>query len=109
MNAQPRQNERKSRPRFAAGIGFAIAALAVLALLALAMVGGPSGLMKLYRLGGDVRQIEFDLQRTTATVDSLKREIERLKTDTAYIEKIARERLGMARKNEKVFRFADQK
>lgn len=39
------------------------------------------------------------------TVDSLNDIIGKLTNDTAYIERIARERLGMARKNEKVYKF----
>jgi cell division protein FtsB len=36
-------------------------------------------------------------------------EIKKLKTDTAYIEKIAREKLGMAGKTEKVYKFIEEK
>jgi cell division protein FtsB len=42
------------------------------------------------------------------TIDSLRLEITRLKSDTAYIERIAREKLGMARQNEKVYKFVEK-
>ena len=50
-----------------------------------------------------------ELPTSRRTIDSLKIEIERLKNDTAYIERIAREKYGMARENEKMFKFVEGK
>jgi len=41
-------------------------------------------------------------------MDSLSVQNQRLKSDTAYMEKIAREKLGMARKDEKVYKFIEE-
>ena len=42
------------------------------------------------------------------TIDSLNDIIGKLTNDTAYIERVAREKLGMARKNEKVYKFIEK-
>jgi len=57
---------------------------------------------------GEVRQLKEKIRQAGKAIDSLTIEIQRLKTDTVYIEKIAREKLGMARKNEKVYKFIEQ-
>jgi cell division protein FtsB len=41
-------------------------------------------------------------------IDSLRIEITKLTNDTTYIERIAREKLGMARKDEKVYKFIEK-
>jgi cell division protein FtsB len=50
-----------------------------------------------------------EITRLHREIDSLNEVIARLKTDTLYIEKMAREKLGMARENEKVFKFVQEK
>ena len=52
--------------------------------------------------------MEREIKELNETVDSLKKTIEKLKTDTAYIERIAREKLGMAKKGEKVYKFVEE-
>jgi cell division protein FtsB len=52
--------------------------------------------------------MEKDLHEQKAVQDSLKKMEKLLKNDTAYIEKTAREKLGMAKKNEKVYKFVDE-
>ena len=51
-------------------------------------------------------------QRTTTelktTIDSLQETIEKFKHDTSYIEKYARENLGMAKEGEKVYKFLEE-
>ncbi len=42
-------------------------------------------------------------------IDSLRHEIKRLTSDTSYIERIAREKFGMARPNEKVYKFIEKR
>jgi cell division protein FtsB len=48
------------------------------------------------------------IETARRTIDSLRQEIKMLTTDTAYIERIAREKLGMARQNEKVYKFIEK-
>lgn len=51
---------------------------------------------------GELRESNQDLVREIAT---LKGEIEALRTDSAYVERIARDELGMVRAEEFVFQF----
>ena len=51
----------------------------------------------------DLRESNEELVREIAT---LKSEIEALRTDPAYVERIARDELGMVRAEELVFQFA---
>jgi len=78
-------------------------ALAVLA----ALTFGDRGLLDVYRLHKSDKARTAEIAAAHAEIDSLKAEIKRLQTDTAYIERIAREGLGMARPGEKIFKFVD--
>lgn len=53
--------------------------------------------------------IKKNIKSITLSIDSLERENERLKNDTFYIEKIAREQIGMVKKGEKVYIFINPK
>lgn len=70
---------------------------------------GPSGAVSLLKL-------KRDKERMAAELDSLERrkldlieEKTRLERDSAYMERVARRELGMARPDEKVFRFVSPK
>ncbi len=68
---------------------------------------GPRGVLKIRELKAqrDALQAQVDsLQRRKAELEDEKR---RLLTDTAYIERLARKELGMARPGEKVYRFVE--
>jgi cell division protein FtsB len=66
---------------------------------------GRASMARIYRAFLDVKKKERALVREHREIDSLAVQNARLKNDTAYIEKIAREKLGMARKDEKVYKF----
>lgn len=83
-----------------------LAAAAVLAVLYTA-AGGLRGLTGWRRLSGDVAELERQVRKAEATIDSLESEITRLRSDTAFIERTAREKLGMVRKDEKVYKFVE--
>ena len=70
---------------------------------------GRDNVISLYTLHRDVSHMEQNILAANASIDSLKHEIQQLKSDTAYIEQIARERLGMAKKNEKIYKFMSSK
>lgn len=55
----------------------------------------------------EVQSIENANKKLDLANRELARTIERLKTDIGYIEHVARHELGMAGKNELVFRFKD--
>lgn len=89
---------------------FILTAAAIgLAVFLYLVLGGPKGVSGLYRLSADVRQLEAQVDSARGTIDSLREEILRLKTDTAYIERAAREKLGMARRDEKIYKFVEEK
>lgn len=52
--------------------------------------------------------MKHEIEELNASIDSLKNTIEMLRNDTAYIERIAREKLGMAGKDEKVYKFSNK-
>jgi cell division protein FtsB len=70
-------------------------------------VWGDRGLLAMWRTQRElerlVREIEIVEQKNAA----LSQEVQRLHSDLGYIEKIAREELGLVRPGEIVFEFAD--
>ena len=82
-----------------------LAACAVaLVLFVVAAVNGERGLIHLLRLRSEQRELEhvaFQLQQRN---EALRQRIRRLQSDDAYIEKLARERLGLAKKGEIIYR-----
>jgi cell division protein FtsL len=84
-----------------------ISVVAIVLALIVASFFGKQGLISLYQNQRKYDTLEKQIVDTRRAIDSLKVEVSRLKNDTAYIERIAREKLGMARKNEKVYRFIE--
>ncbi len=81
------------------------------ALLSAALVlvfTGKDGLINIYRLHRKTERIEAEVRQMEAMIDSLEIEVDRLKNDTAYIERMAREKLGMAHEGEKVYKFIEE-
>ena len=58
------------------------------------------GFSKLQELREENRNLEKRIEVLSKTNEELKKEKERLENDPSYVEKVAREKLGMARKNE---------
>jgi cell division protein FtsB len=83
-----------------------LAACAVfLVLFVVVAVSGERGLLHLLRLRNEQRELEhvaFQLQQRN---EVLRERIRRLQSDDAYIEKLARERLGLAKKGEIIYRL----
>ena len=76
-------------------------------LFVLAAIFGDRGLVQLSHLQSEQRQLEeiaFGLQQNN---DELRRRIQRLQSDDRYIERLARERLGLAKKGEFVYRLPE--
>ena len=79
---------------------------AVLALaLYYAAFGGEYSAVDLLRLERDRRGADQALARTRREVDSLKARTAKLERDPATIERVARERFGMIRDGETLYRF----
>ena len=80
--------------------------LAVLAGGGLFFFFGKQGIYYLYR---QKQERLLEIRNDRRVIDSLQREIKRLTNDTTYLERIAREKLGMARPDEKVFKFVEKR
>jgi cell division protein FtsL len=88
--------------------GYLLAALAlVLVILGLA-VFTDQGLLGLYRLRQEKARMEERLAQLETENARLRVEIERLKSDRAYLEKVAREELGLVNQDEMVFQFRSE-
>ena len=85
-------------------IGIIVVASITLVIFVVAL-SGRQGLISLYKNHTRFIGQTEELVKSHKTIDSLKAEISHLQNDTDYIEKIAREKLGMAKKNEKVYKF----
>jgi cell division protein FtsB len=70
---------------------------------------GKNSIINLHSSHLDAKKKEQEIKKAHEEIDSLTIESKRLKNDTAYIEKIARENLGMAGKKEKVYKFIEGK
>jgi cell division protein FtsB len=70
-----------------------------------AALGGEYSALDLLRLRRDRRAAEDTLARTRREVDSLKERAAKLESDPATIERVARERFGMIRDGETLYRF----
>ncbi|HYJ79064.1 MAG TPA: septum formation initiator family protein, partial [Longimicrobiaceae bacterium] len=70
-----------------------------------AVWGGEYTLLDLLRLRRDRTEAQAALARTRREVDSLRAEARRLEGDPATIERVARERFGMIRDGETLYRF----
>lgn len=63
------------------------------------------GKQGVYYPWSQLRKKDQEIEARQLLIDSLQHEIERLTKDTTYIERVAREKLGMARQNEHIFKF----
>ena len=72
-----------------------------------AVLGGEYSAFDLWSLSGRQEAEAQLLAATRAEVDSLKLVVDRLENDNAAIEQVARERFGMIRDGEILYRFVD--
>ncbi|GBU22083.1 hypothetical protein R80B4_01988 [Fibrobacteres bacterium R8-0-B4] len=94
----------KNNKRLAIIAAASAAAVAVLAILTFMN----QGFLDIYRAYRQDRELTLKIKAAQDEADSLRSEIERLKSDTAYIEGLAREKIGMARKGEKIIKFTTE-
>lgn len=71
-------------------------------------LGGDYGLLKIWSQRKEIDGLEQEIHRLQAEQMDLKQECQQLKTDSLYVEKKAREELGMVREGEKVYQFVPQ-
>ncbi|MGA7122223.1 MAG: septum formation initiator family protein [Polyangiaceae bacterium] len=83
-----------------------------IAILSLALVTvpvlvlAPEGLPRLRALQKELADVNVESQELRREIGRLRIEVRRLREDPAAVERIARDELGMVRKNEIVFQFA---
>lgn len=76
-----------------------------LLLAAWALVGGEHGLVRYRLLKGREEELVEETRKMSAQLTDLRHEIWLLQYDTLYIEQLARERLGFARPEDRVFKI----
>jgi cell division protein FtsB len=93
-------NSRRAAARLAGLLLVAVAAY-------YALLGGEYSAFDLQRLSQRQQDEQARLERTLAEVDSLNELVTRLENDPATIEAVARERFGMIREGEILYRFVE--
>lgn len=78
-------------------------------LLLLQDIFGAHGLLAMRREKNKINQVQTDNQSLDQENQDLSQHIQKLKTDPSAIEKIARDRMGLARPGELIFRMPDLK
>ena len=68
-------------------------------------IASDRGFLAMWRMQGEVAQLAQEIRQIEAANADLLRRIERLDHDEAYIEKIAREELGLVRPKELIFEY----
>ena len=64
--------------------------------------------VRAWQMRRDMQTIERDLTTLRSQQEQLSRTVDRLRTDPLYIEKLAREEMGMVREGETVLKFPSQ-
>lgn len=82
-------------------------AILVLVNLLLIIVFGDNGLVDYHLLKSERNRLVQKNESLSRENLALYREIDRLKNDLSYVENVARQELGMIRKNEIIFKFKD--
>ncbi|TYO95689.1 cell division protein FtsB [Geothermobacter ehrlichii] len=66
---------------------------------------GENGVVHMFKRYRQKQQLQVEVARLQRENDRLRREIDALKNDWRYIEAIARQKLGMVRKDEIIYQF----
>lgn len=77
----------------------------LLAALYFAILGGEYSIFDVNRIQEQRREEVADVKAVRADIDSMRKRVDRLKNDPRAIERIARERYGMIRDGERIYRF----
>jgi cell division protein FtsB len=81
--------------------------LLFLILMGSVILFGSRGIVDNYRLDQKLLDIQKSNGELVVKNDALKKEILLLRNDMRYIEKVARDELGMVRRNDRVYRHVD--
>ncbi len=69
------------------------------------LIFSPSGLSRLTALRQERARADEEVTRLSREIDRLRAEVSRVKEDPAYVERAARDELGLVRQTEVVFQF----
>ena len=83
--------------------------IVILGVLIYVLIFGDYGLWRIRALKEEIARQDEEINALKAVQDSLMAERWRLINDPEYIEKLAREKYGMQRENEKVYKFYEEK
>lgn len=72
------------------------------------VVYGANGAVRVWQMKQEIRNLEREIAALRAQSERLARSVERLQNDPAYVEKLAREELGLVRKGETILKFPSQ-
>jgi cell division protein FtsB len=70
-------------------------------------VVGEMGVVKYYRMSAHARDLRNEIERMKKDNARLSKEVAALKTDTAFLERMARDKIGLARPGEVVYYYGD--
>jgi cell division protein FtsB len=104
--ARKREEERPGEARRRRVLRIALALILGVALY-YALFGGEYSVFELRRLSGRVEEAQARLDSLRVEVDSLEARADSLENDSATIERIARERYGMIKPGERLYRFVE--
>jgi cell division protein FtsB len=82
--------------------------LVVLLAAGLAVFGVREG-VRVVKMRQELRALEREVESMSARQKKLAEQAERLRNDPSYIEKLAREEMGMVREGETILKFPSQK
>jgi len=88
---------------------FTAAALVIAVPALVLLIAGNQGFLDMYHTYREEKIRTNQIAAARMEIDSLRNEIFKLQNDTAYIERIAREKLGMVRKGETIIKFVEEK
>lgn len=103
---KPRKRKRKTSTKRWLFRGFLLAFLGLFLYL---FLGGPYGLIKIISLYTKLKGVESEIDRLTVEKVLLTKQCEKLGHDLFTIEKIAREKLGMIKDGEIVYKIIREK
>jgi len=93
---------RSNRPKPLLRLVFYVAMLFVISWI---LLWGENSFLRTWNMGRRVQALEKEMKELQTINEELKQENQRLKSDPKAAEKVAREKFGLTKEGEKVFRF----